>query len=361
MAAVPPAFTVRDAMVACGVDDAALFQGQTAAQRIATDIFDDNFDSCMDKTFTELDSDFKTYLDLTIAQGQIRLAPGIKNRIKAFVQWARDQKHLGRDPANFAFPVADMSNLLRRYKTHEAFVKKSSTLADAAKPTKFTIDTKWEDWCPTLLNYLRTIPGRDGVPLSYICHDNEVPDPTPNPDFLDDYVNMAPLVGETFTIDAGEVHTIVVNLISGNETAKAKIQAHANEYNGWLDVIALKQHYEGVGVYAVDITKAQQIINDLFYAGEKKPHMWWEEFEKSLTWAFNTFNKKENRVVYSNDMKLRILLGKIKADFLGAVKATLTVELTHVPLTMTYERALQSFRDEVNQKYPPQMSTTTRT
>lgn len=361
MAAVPPAHDVREAMALCGVDNAVLFQGQTAAQRIAGDVFHDDFDSCMDKTFTELDEDFKTYADLSVAQGRIRLVPGIKNRIKAFVQWVRDEKRLGRDPASTAFPVADAPNLMRRYKTHEAYVKKSDALAEAAKPVKFTAETKWEDWYPTLLNYLRTIPGRDGVPLKYVCRERDAPDPTPHTDFLDDYISMAPLAGDTFVIDANEVHTIIVNLISGNSTAEAKILAHANENNGRLDYTALKNHYEGVGVYALDVTRAQQYIDELFYAGEKRPHMWWDEFEKNLTWAFNTLDKKENRQVYSNEMKLRTLLGKIKADFLAATTASLNVELTKVPMTMTYERALQSFRDVVNQKHPPQMSATTRT
>jgi hypothetical protein len=86
---------------------------------------------------------------------------------------------------------------------------------------------KWADWAPTFLNYyLRTMPGQDGVPLKYVCRLNEAPDPNPNGDFLDDYVAMAALDGEAFTIDAADVHTFIVNFISGNETAEAKIQAY---------------------------------------------------------------------------------------------------------------------------------------
>jgi hypothetical protein len=114
---------------------------------------------------------------------------------------------------------------LRRYKTYNQFVKKSLTLSDAAnKPEKFKTTTKWADcWAPTFLNYLRTMPGRDRVPLKYICRLNEAPDPTPNGDFLDDYVSMAAFKGEAFTINAADVHTFIVNFISGNETAEAKI------------------------------------------------------------------------------------------------------------------------------------------
>ena len=63
-----------------------MFNGDTAAQRIADDIFDNDFLSCIDKDINEVEEDFKTYSNLTVNQGQIRLPPGTKRQIKAFVQ-----------------------------------------------------------------------------------------------------------------------------------------------------------------------------------------------------------------------------------------------------------------------------------
>ena len=124
---------------------------------------------------------------------------------------------------------------MRRHKTHLQFLKNSGSLLDAAKPAKFSIDTKWEDWVQTFLNYLCLYPGQDGVPIKYICHSNDLPDPTPQPDFLDEYVNMAPLTGEAFVIDTATVHTLIVNLISGNTVAELKIQLYESNKNGRLD------------------------------------------------------------------------------------------------------------------------------
>ena len=84
-------------MIARGVNDVDILLGDTPAFRLATDIFGDDFTTCMDKTFVELDSDFKTYSALTQAQGQIRLLPVIKRNIKAFIQWVRDEQRLGRN------------------------------------------------------------------------------------------------------------------------------------------------------------------------------------------------------------------------------------------------------------------------
>ena len=92
MAAIPPpVFTVRQALVACGVDNVNLFNGHTAAWRLSEEIFSNDFESCLDKTQIEIDDDFKSYSRLTQGQGQIRILPGCKKNIRAFVQWSKDQ------------------------------------------------------------------------------------------------------------------------------------------------------------------------------------------------------------------------------------------------------------------------------
>ena len=93
-----------------------LFEEKTQAERLASDLFSDDFHTCMDKTHGELDSDFKTYSDLTQAQGQIRITPGVKKNIKALVQWARDEYRLGRNPEFGRFSQADTQVLMKRYK-----------------------------------------------------------------------------------------------------------------------------------------------------------------------------------------------------------------------------------------------------
>ena len=102
----------------------------------------------------------------------------------------------------------------------------------------------------------------------------------------------------------------------------------------------LIEHYEGVGIHAIDIREADEVLKTLFYAGEKPPHMWWSEFEKRLTRAFNAYVKRERRIVHSDEMKIRMLLDKIKADFLTPTKAQLEIELSRLPMTITYDQSL---------------------
>ena len=78
-------------------------------------------------------------------------------------------------------PIVAFNNalLMRCYKSHKTFVEKSYSISSTASPSTISVSTKWEDWFPTLINFLHTIPGRDGVPLDYVCRDNEAPDRAP--------------------------------------------------------------------------------------------------------------------------------------------------------------------------------------
>ena len=360
MAVASTTNTVRSLLALAGVDDSALFNNETKAERMASDMFDDSFESCLDKTFDEIDADLKIYANLTVNSGKITVTPRVKRSIKAFVQWTKDMLRTGRDPVTEVVNNFDVAALMRRYKTHLSFVKKSSTMATTANPSQFASDTKWEDWEPTFKNFLRTIPGRDGVPLDYVIRINNTTNRATHIDMLEEYAQQAPLRGPAFQADAAEVHTYITKYIAGNATAEAKIQAYTSENNGRRDFTALRDHYEGVGINAVDIIKADTTLETLYYSGEKRPHMWWDLFERQLTSAFTTYNKKEQRDVHSDEMKLRILVKKINADFLQSVKAGIQIELTRVPLVMTYERALAAFRNEVNRKFSTETPTKTR-
>ena len=154
---------------------------------------------------------------------------------------------------------------MRRYKTHQNFIDKKDTVSENAKPQKFTEKVKWEEWKPTFINFLRSLPGRHGIPLAYICRDNEAPIVDSGANMLEDYKNRAPLNGEAFGIDAAEVHTYIIKFISGNTVAEARVLQYNELQNGHTDFIALRDHYEGVGINSVDIVKAVKILDSLYY------------------------------------------------------------------------------------------------
>ena len=345
--------TVVDALALCGISNVGpVFNGDSPAERVSADIFADDFMTCMDKTFSELDEDWKTYSSLTAANRQLRFVPSVKRNVRAFVQWCRDQIRTGRNPADSPFPINDAADLIRRSKTHHLWVSKASDKAKNARPKQFTEEVKWEDWRDSFSAFLRSQPGRNGVPLSYVIRENAGPIYRVNTQFLDDYVDQAPLDGEAYAADAEEVHSYIINFITENKTAENKILPFLARADGRVDYQALKDHYEGVGANAKDIIKAEGDVQNLFYAGEKKPHMWWEEFETRLTVAFSTIDRTEGRQVHSDIAKLRMLQRKIKADFLEGARTNIELELAKTPMTMTYDVALSTYRNAVNHKFP---------
>ena len=63
--------TVRASIALCGVNDVQLWNGRTKAQRMASDIFGDDFETGKDLDYDDILDDFKSYSALTVANGQI--------------------------------------------------------------------------------------------------------------------------------------------------------------------------------------------------------------------------------------------------------------------------------------------------
>ena len=89
--ALPPVFvnTVRQCLAQCGVDDQDLFDNETDAERLAGQIFNNDFDECMSIVNKDLEAAFQTFSDLTVANGRIRLTYGVERFIRSFIGWVR--------------------------------------------------------------------------------------------------------------------------------------------------------------------------------------------------------------------------------------------------------------------------------
>ena len=178
--------TVTEAMKQCGVDYITQFQNRTSAQTITENVFGDDFYMCLGKTTDELDNNIKSFATLRQNQGQIRIGPGEKMKLVAFMHWVQNKVCCGEATEDEPFPVYMHPDLIRDHKSHKIFIEKSKTLSDSAKPIRFKDTMKWDKWCPTFINFCKTIPGRNRIPLSYVCRDNEIGLPhNPMLDFLD--------------------------------------------------------------------------------------------------------------------------------------------------------------------------------
>ena len=87
--------------------------------------------------------------------------------------------------------------------------------------------------------------------------------------------------------------------------------------------------------------------------------MWWDEFEVRLTNAFALVDKDAGRQVHTDEMKLRMLNKKVKADFLNSMKTNIEMQMNMIPMTMSFVSAMSNYRNTVNQRHPENFNTAT--
>ena len=74
-------------------------------------------------------------------------------------------------------------------------------MAKNAMPKSFTENMEWVDWKSTLVNFMKSQPGRNGVNLNYVVRDNQVTFIRTNTNFPYNYDNRALLTGRAFSSD----------------------------------------------------------------------------------------------------------------------------------------------------------------
>ena len=89
-------------------------------------MFDDDFESCIDKTEDDLKTKWSSYSILTTQNRKIVLPPMLKKRTGAFLQGTKDQLHMGRDTANTVLQISDLPNILKQYHTHGDWLGKAA-------------------------------------------------------------------------------------------------------------------------------------------------------------------------------------------------------------------------------------------
>jgi hypothetical protein len=272
----------------------------------------------------------KGFAERTVAQGRIVFGLRRTNRLKAAINWAQDFRRVSRevtlDPA-----VTDMAEFRIQIETakQRALIRDSSDedggLTKAADPGKLKRQKDWSPWLRGLRNYLSTIRGQDGIPLSYVIRENEEPDYTIEEE--DDYdfeqlsINCAPLTGLIFKTDARKVHQLIHGFVQG-ETAEVWIKPKEKKKNGRIDLLALQAHYGGEGNKKVRIKEAEVLRTSLTYKNERA--MSFEKFLTSMQAMFTGF--ADNEEVLTNAQKIRLLFDKVQNASLNQTKSALKIQ-----------------------------------
>ena len=117
----------------------------------------------------------------------------------------------------------------------------ASIISKQAEPGKFKDERKWSEWDAALLNYLSTIHGASGVPLSYIIHKQADATPTGHDKFVEKCITCAPMTTPIFKSDARRVHQVINSNVQG-EAAKKWKYPYKIKQNGRVDMVTLHAH-----------------------------------------------------------------------------------------------------------------------
>ena len=221
---------------------------------------------------------------------------------------------------------------IERSETRKVEADQADTVSKAADPGKFKDERKWPDWEPAFVNYLSTIPGVNGVPLSYIVRENEQPDH--NGDFGDDFnatmVACAPLQGTHFRTDARKVHQLLKNFLVA-ETAEQWIKHLSRYADGRRDMQALRDHYEGEGNASRRIATADRMRDSLHYKSERS--LPFTTFLDRLQKMFNIY--ADEGEAYTDAAKIRELFKRVQHPQLQDTVKALKVRFDMDGLTYT--------------------------
>jgi hypothetical protein len=233
----------------------------------------------------------------TTANGKLIFGMRRTTHLKSVVHWVQDFIRVSRqadvdgigdmvDEATFiaALDVARERAKMRKHKLDE-----SESLSKAADPGKLKKQKDWLAWERGLQNYLSTIPGQSGIPLSYVIREDDAPnyENEGDDDFEQLSIEAAPLTGMTFQADARKVHQIITGFVQG-ELAETWVKAVARRRNGRTDYKALTSHYGGEGNKTVRIKEAEALRKTLTYRNERA--MSFEKFLTSMNLMFVVYD-----------------------------------------------------------------------
>ena len=255
----------------------------------------------------------ESYSRRTVADGRAIFGLRRIRYMIGLIHWAQDFGRVGEEPSLEGINDTVQFRTVLDEASQRADVRKiekdqSDTVSKAADPGKFKDERKWPEWEPAFTNYLSTIPGVNGIPLSYVIRESQVPDRDIDyPSFNERAIAYAPLTGPNFQADARKVHQLLKSFLQ-TETAEQWIKPIARRLSGRDDMIALRNHYSGEGNTSRRIAQAEGYRDTLYYKHEKS--LSFSNFLDKIQKMFNMFQEEGESI--TEQAKVRMLLKKIQ-------------------------------------------------
>ena len=179
-----------------------------------TSVFNDSIGSWDDiRMFSEKDmNNMAREFAGIIAQSGARINFGIRRTKKliGLAHLVQDFYRISSTPSIEGLSQVTFSTQLERaldrQRARERLIDQSSISAKAASPGLLENERKWKEWETHFDNYLSTLIGVNGIPLSYVIQENDIPIAEGTySNFMDQTVACTPLTGQHLEADCYSV------------------------------------------------------------------------------------------------------------------------------------------------------------
>ena len=330
MAAVPEIDQIREILTWIG------FTIDANRTSIINDAFSEFSDiqSLTEKDITELSESFGRR---TVTNGRIDFGIRRTKRLKFMMHWVQDFYRVSMIPTTDGLDQATFLTAItvagQRADVRKQMKDQQDEKAKVASPGPLISESKWTDWEPKFINYLSSLLGMNGIPLSYVIRENDQPDRIgPHANFTEECIACAPLTGVAYDSDRSAFHQALVSFTTG-QPSENWIKAINRHKDGRRSMTALRNHFSGEGNVTRRIAEADRYKDTLHYKNERSL-----PFETFLTKCEKMYNiYAQHKEPMKEEAKIRFLLKKVQhsglASAIEAMKAKITTE---PPGTISY-------------------------
>lgn len=303
---------------------------------IASDAFS-TYAEAASLTVKDITSLADDYSRRTANNGRINF--GIKRikRLQNLIHWVKDNYRTSLTPTiedltGEKFLMA-LETAGKRSEVRKKMIEDSDTNAKEASPGPLKSELIWTEWQPKFVNYLSTILGVGGVPLSYVIRDNEDPDRAEFfANFNEQCIAQAPLDGVIYEADRSSVHQHLVSFTTG-QPSENWIKPMLRFRDGRKSMKALCAHFEGEGNATRRIAEADRLRDNLHYKSERS--MRFESFLTKSQKMYNIYSRYKEDM--NDDAKIRFLFKKVQHPGLKTAVEAMKAKVSTSPQnTVTY-------------------------
>ena len=240
------------------------------------------------------------------------------------MHWAQDFLRISERPCvdglNAPLFLAELTTAGERAEARLCLEHQSDIKAKESTPGPLVSENKWVNWKPSFRNYLCTILGMNGTPLSYGIRENDVTDVTGDYSISNEQcVARSPLNSNSYEANISTIHQSIVSFTTSHPS-EDWVKTVEKFKDGRESIKALRDHFSGEVNTARRMAEAERMKEQLHYKSERSL-----TFENVLTKCQKIYNIYETHgEEMSEEAKIRFLFKKIGhgglSNTIGAMK-----------------------------------------